>query len=336
MTAPRRPSSAASSSARSSPRRPPTIRPSASGENPHQPAAFYVFEDAPAHSLASAKQLGGKPLSYNNLLDTDAAWAAVREFDEPACVILKHQNPCGSAVAADITEAYEKAYACDPLSAYGGIIACNREVPLELVTAFADEHKQFVEVIIAPSYTDAALERLAKRKNLRVLATGGTGEPMAREFRSVDGGMLVQETDRVAEDPSDFKVVTKRAPEDAEMRDLLFAWKVCKTVKSNAILVAKDLMGVGLGPGQPNRVDSARLACERAKEACERMGIAPTQLACASDAFFPFADGIEELASSGVTAIIQPGGSIRDDEVIAACDEHGIAMVFTGVRHFRH
>ncbi len=322
---------------------PPTLRLNLSkqgilryGENPHQPAAFYIFADAPAHSLAKAEQLGGKPLSYNNLLDTDAAWATVREFEEPACVILKHQNPCGSAVAADVTEAYDKAYACDPVSAYGGIIACNREVPLELVEHFADVNKQFVEVIIAPSYTEAALERLARRKNLRVLATGGIGAPMAREFRSVDGGMLVQETDRVAEDPDTFKVVTKRAPEADELRDLLFGWKVCKAVKSNAILVAKDLMGVGLGPGQPNRVDSARLACERAHEALGRMGLPTTRLACASDAFFPFRDGIEELAASGVTAIIQPGGSIRDDEVIEACDEHGIAMVFTGVRHFRH
>lgn len=306
------------------------------GENPHQAAAFYRSADAPAHSLANAEQLNGKPLSYNNLLDTDAAWAAVREFDGPACVILKHQNPCGSAVAADVTEAYDKAYACDPVSAFGGIVACNREVPLSLVEHFADVNKQFVEVLIAPSFTPDALERLARRKNLRVLATGGVDAPAALEMRTVDGGLLVQEVDRVTETADDFEVVTNRKPTDQELHDLVFGWKVVKTVKSNAILVAKDDAGIGMGPGQPNRKDSARLACERAHEACERMGIAAENLAAASDAFFPFRDGVDELAAQGVTAIIQPGGSKRDDEVIDACNEHGIAMVFTGRRHFRH
>lgn len=306
------------------------------GENPQQHAAFYRMSDAAAHSLANARQVQGKELSYNNFLDTDAAWAAVREFTEPACIILKHQNPCGSATASDITAAYDKAFACDPVSAFGGIIACNQEVPLELVEHFADINKQFVEVLIAPSYTEEALARLSRRKNLRVLATGGIDATTGMELRSVDGGLLVQDIDHVCEDVASFSVVSDRKPTDAEMDDLLFAWKVCKTVKSNAILIAKDRAGLGMGPGQPNRVDSARIACERAAAACERMELPVAQLVCASDAFFPFRDCVDELAARGVTAIIQPGGSVRDDESIAACNEHDIAMVFTGVRHFRH
>ena len=306
------------------------------GENPQQAAAFYVSPDAPAHSLARAEQVQGKPLSYNNLLDADAAWAAVREFDEPAVVILKHQNPCGSATAADVTEAYDKAFACDPISAYGGIIAVNREVPLSLCEHFADVNKQFVEVMIAPSYTPEALERLSKRKNMRVLATGGVDRTIGHEVRTVDGGVLVQQIDHVSEDPATFTVPTKRKPTDAEMDDLLFAWRVCKTVKSNAILVAKDRAGLGMGPGQPNRTDSCRIACDRAEAACERMGITAEGLVAASDAFLPFRDDVDVLAERGITAIIQPGGSIRDEESIQACDEHGIAMVFTGIRHFRH
>ena len=306
------------------------------GENPQQAAAFYVSPDAPAHSLARAEQVQGKPLSYNNLLDADAAWAAVREFDEPAVVILKHQNPCGSATAADVTEAYDKAFACDPISAYGGIIAVNREVPLSLCEHFADVNKQFVEVMIAPSYTPEALERLSKRKNMRVLATGGVDRTIGHEVRTVDGGVLVQQIDHVSEDPATFTVPTKRKPTDAEMDDLLFAWRVCKTVKSNAILVAKDRAGLGMGPGQPNRTDSCRIACDRAEAACERMGVPAEGLVAASDAFLPFRDDVDVLAERGITAIIQPGGSIRDEESIQACDEHGIAMVFTGTRHFRH
>ena len=312
------------------------------GENPQQAAAVYRFDaaNAPLFSsdapLVGAEQLQGKPLSYNNFLDAEAAWNAVREFDEPGVIILKHQNPCGSAVAEDITAAYDRAFACDPLSAFGGIIACNREVPYELVEHFADKNKQFVEVLIAPSYSPEALERLAKRTNLRVLATGGTGTHAAVELRSVDGGMLVQRVDTVSEDPAGFTVPTKRKPTDAEMDELLFAWKVCKGVKSNAILVSKDKAGIGMGPGQPNRVDSARLACERAEAFCEREGVEKGGFACASDAFFPFRDNVDVLAAHGVTCIIQPGGSKRDDESIAACDEHGIAMVFTGARHFRH
>ncbi|OUP09535.1 bifunctional phosphoribosylaminoimidazolecarboxamide formyltransferase/IMP cyclohydrolase [Collinsella sp. An2] len=312
------------------------------GENPHQPAAVYQFGDdfarmgSSANPLVGATQIQGKPLSYNNLLDADAAWNAVREFDEPACVILKHQNPCGSAVAPDVTSAYDRAFSCDPKSAFGGIIAVNREVPFELVEHFADQNKQFVEVLIAPSYTQAALDRLAKRTNLRVLATGGAEGHAKLEARSIDGGMLVQCVDTVDEDPTEFTCPTIRKPTDKEMTDLLFAWRVVKTVKSNAILVAKNEAGIGMGPGQPNRVDSALLACERAEEACERLGMTAEGLVAASDAFFPFRDNVDVLAEHGVTAIIQPGGSVRDDESIKACDDHGIAMIFTGTRHFRH
>lgn len=311
------------------------------GENPQQTAAVYTFAQggegyASAYPLVGAKQIQGKELSYNNFLDADAAWNLVREFDDPACIILKHQNPCGSAVADNITTAYDRAFACDPKSAFGGIIACNREVPYELVQHFADENKQFVEVIIAPSYSDDALERMAKRKNLRVLATGGVDHGAAMEMRTVDGGMLVQGVDHVAEDVAGFTCPTSRKPTDDEMAELLFAWKVCKGVKSNAILLSKDKAGIGMGPGQPNRSDSALLACERADDFCEREGVEKGGYACASDAFFPFRDNVDVLAEHGVTCIIQPGGSVRDDESIAACDEHGIAMVFTGSRHFRH
>lgn len=306
------------------------------GENPQQSASFYRLSNASEHSLARAQQIQGKPLSYNNLLDTDAAWTAVREFSEPAVIILKHQNPCGSAVAENIVEAYDRAFSCDPTSAFGGIIAANREISLEFVEHFADIQKQFVEVLIAPSYTAEARERLSKRKNLRVLATGGITHGGGLEVRTVDGGLLVQDLDLACEDAKTFSVPTKRQPTSDELNDLLFAWKVCKTVKSNAILIAKDRMGLGMGPGQPNRVDAALLACERAEQACERRGIAPVGLVAASDAFFPFRDNVDTLAAHGVTAIIQPGGSVRDEESIEACNEHGIAMVFTGVRHFRH
>ena len=312
------------------------------GENPQQAAAVYRFADEFAelgsseHPLVGAEQIQGKPLSYNNYLDADAAWNLVREFDEPACVILKHQNPCGSAVAEDITSAYDRAFACDPKSAFGGIIACNREVPFELVEHFADENKQFVEVIIAPGFSEDAKARMAKRPNLRVLATGGVGKTPELEMRSIDGGVLVQRVDRVVEDPATFTVPTKRKPTDDEMAELLFAWKVCKGVKSNAILISRGKAGIGVGPGQPNRVDSALLACERAEDYCEREGVERGSFACASDAFFPFRDNVDVLAEHGVTCIIQPGGSKRDDESIEACDEHGIAMVFAGARHFRH
>ena len=306
------------------------------GENPHQEAAFYRMDEfATPYSLVNAEQLNGKELSYNNILDTDACWALVREFNEPAVVILKHQNPCGSAVAQDVTAAYDKAFACDPKSAFGGIIAANVTVSREMIEHI-NENKQFIEVVIAPDYEPEALDLLREKKNVRVLRTGGVDVAQALEYRSVDGGMLCQSVDRASEDPASFSVPTDRKPTDEELHELLFAWKVCKGVKSNAILVSKDHAGIGMGPGQPNRVDSARLACERAHEACERMGMTAEGLVCASDAFFPFRDTIDTLASYGVTAIIQPGGSVRDEESIQACNEHGIAMVFTGHRHFRH
>ena len=306
------------------------------GENPHQQAIFYRLDEfASAHSLVNAEQLNGKELSYNNILDTDACWTLVREFDEPAVVILKHQNPCGSATAATVVEAYDKAFACDPKSAFGGIIGVNDVVTREMVEHI-NENKQFIEVVIAPDYEPAALELLQQKKNVRVLRTGGVDAPAALEFRSVDGGMLAQQVDRVSETPEDFTVPTKRKPTDDEMHELLFAWRVCKGVKSNAILVSKDHAGIGMGPGQPNRVDSAELACKRAHEACERMGVPVEGLVAASDAFFPFRDNIDTLAGYGVTAIIQPGGSIRDQESIDKANELGIAMVFCGVRHFKH
>ena len=242
------------------------------GENPHQQAVFYrVDEFAHEHSLVNAQQLNGKELSYNNILDTDACWSLVRELDEPAVIILKHQNPCGSATAETITEAYDKAFACDPKSAFGGIIAANRQVTLEMVEHI-NENKQFVEVLIAPEFESAALELLQQKKNLRVLRTGGIDAPAAVEVRSVDGGVLVQDVDHVSEDPATFTVPTDRKPTDAEMHELMFAWRVCKGVKSNAILVSRNHAGIGMGPGQPNRVDSALLACKRAHEACELHG----------------------------------------------------------------
>lgn len=306
------------------------------GENPHQQAIFYRLDEfASAHSLVNAEQLNGKELSYNNILDTDACWTLVREFDEPAVVILKHQNPCGSATAATVVEAYDKAFACDPKSAFGGIIGVNDVVTREMVEHI-NENKQFIEVVIAPDYEPAALELLQQKKNVRVLRTGGVDAPAALEFRSVDGGMLAQQVDRVSETPEDFTVPTKRKPTPEEMHELLFAWRVCKGVKSNAILVSKDHAGIGMGPGQPNRVDSAELACKRAHEACERMGVPAEGLVAASDAFFPFADGAEILINAGVKAIVQPGGSIRDEEVFEAARKAGVTMYVTGTRHFFH
>lgn len=300
------------------------------GENPHQRAAFYKTEDCNLFSLANAYQHQGKELSYNNFLDTDAAWQAVREFDQPACVVVKHLNPCGASDAEDLVDAYEKAFAGDPISAYGGILAFNRTVD-EDVIEHIQAHKHFIEVIIAPEYTDAALEALKKKKNCRVLSThGGLNQGGSElEYRSVEGGLLVQERDYVSENPESFTVVTEAKPTEAEMDDLLFAWNVCKSVKSNAILLAKNHSNIGMGAGQPNRVNSARIAISQAGD--EAKGSV-----CASDAFFPFRDNIDVLAEAGITAIIQPGGSIRDEEVIEACNEHNISMVFTGHRHFKH
>jgi phosphoribosylaminoimidazolecarboxamide formyltransferase/IMP cyclohydrolase len=299
------------------------------GENPHQEAAFYRFSDAKEHTLAMAEQLQGKGLSYNNILDTDGAWSAVREFDEPACVIVKHTNPCGTAVDEDLTEAYKRAHEGDPVSAFGGVMAFNRPVPGSLVQAVFD-NGQFVEVMIAPGYEPEALELLATKENLRVLRTGGVREAgHGYESRAVEGGMLIQTADKVAEDPGEFRVVTEREPTPEEMEQLLFAWKVAKSVKSNSILLAKDSMTVGVGAGQMSRVDAARMAVEKSEGRAEGA-------VAASDAFMPFPDALEVCAEAGVTAVIQPGGSKRDDECIALANEKGVAMVFTGHRHFRH
>ncbi|MDR0515110.1 MAG: bifunctional phosphoribosylaminoimidazolecarboxamide formyltransferase/IMP cyclohydrolase [Coriobacteriaceae bacterium] len=301
------------------------------GENPHQTAAFYRRDDYqhPDFSLAHAQQLQGKELSYNNYLDLDAAWAAVREFDDPACVIVKHLTPCGICVAADCATAYQRAHACDPVSAFGGVMAFNRPIGSDVVVEIFN-NKQFVEAIIAPDFAADALDMYQAKPNARLLRTGGVNKPGGEvEYRSVEGGLLCMDSDTATEAPAAFTVVTKRQPSKEEMAQLLFAWKACKSVKSNAILIAKDMTSIGVGGGQPNRVNSARIAVEQAGEAA-RGAVA------ASDAFFPFRDGFDVLAQAGVTAVIQPGGSMRDEEVIAAADEQGIAMVFTSHRHFRH
>ena len=299
------------------------------GENPHQQAAFYRFADAKPMTLARGEQLHGKELSYNNILDTDACWTAVREFSEPACVIVKHMNPCGTAIAGDVVEAYDKAHASDPISAYGGVMAFNRPVPLA-VAEHINANKQFVEVMIAPDFEPAALELLTQKKNIRLLRTGGV-RPIEGHYesRAVEGGMLVQTSDAVTEDPATFTVVTKRQPSKSEMAQLLFAWRVCKSVKSNAILLATDFASVGVGAGQMSRVDAAKIAVDKAGERAVGAVVA-------SDAFMPFPDSLEVCAAAGVVAVIQPGGSVRDEECIAKADELGVAMVFTGHRHFRH
>ncbi|SKA35540.1 bifunctional phosphoribosylaminoimidazolecarboxamide formyltransferase/IMP cyclohydrolase [Consotaella salsifontis] len=310
------------------------------GENPHQSAAFYVTGEA-RPGVASARQIQGKELSYNNLNDTDAAFELVGEFDpskSAAVAIIKHANPCGVAEGPSIREAYLKALACDPVSAFGGIVAMNRR----LDRAAAEEIvKIFTEVVIAPEADEEALAIMAGKKNLRLLLTGGLPDPVAPALnvRSVAGGFLVQSRDTGAVSEADLKVVTKRAPSAQEMADLLFAFRVAKHVKSNAIVYAKDGATVGVGAGQMSRVDSARIAALKARDAAEAAGLAdPATLGSvvASDAFFPFADGLLATVEAGATAVIQPGGSMRDDEVIKAADEKGIAMVFTGLRHFRH
>jgi len=307
------------------------------GENPHQRAAFYATaEQRPG--IATAKQLQGKELSYNNLNDTDAAFEAVAEFAEPAVAIIKHANPCGVATGSDLASAYRRAFACDTVSAFGGIIAVNRE----LDAATADLISQvFSEVIIAPKVSAEAQAVLAKKKNLRVLETGGLPDPAAAGmiFKSLAGGFLAQSRDNGRVDPAALKVVTKRAPNAVELADLIFAMRVAKHVKSNAIVYAKAGATVGIGAGQMSRVDSSRIAAWKAAEAAKTAGDAQSWAAgavVASDAFFPFADGLLAAAEAGATAVIQPGGSMRDDEVIAAADQAGLAMVFTGLRHFRH
>src|SRR4051794_1457848 len=294
------------------------------GENPHQSGARYRVEGRRSW-WDEVVQHGGKDMSYLNLYDTEAAWRLVQRFDAPACVIVKHANPCGVAVGTDITDAYIKANACDPVSAFGGVVALNSAVPAALAEALA---AVFTEVIVAPSIDDDALSILAEKKNLRVL-TGPVPYGASLDVRSIDGGLLVQDVDSVTVDPSGWRVVTSAQPSDGQWADLKFAWTVCAAVSSNAIVYARDMQAFGIGAGQQNRLDSARIAADRS-------GGRASGGVCASDAFFPFRDGLDAAASAGIRAVIQPGGSVRDDEVIAAADEHGIAMVFTGQRHFRH
>jgi len=301
------------------------------GENPHQRGALYREAGATGGSVASASFLQGKELSYNNINDADAALECVRSFEAPACVIVKHANPCGVAVAADLATAYEHAYATDPTSAFGGIIAFNRA--LDEDTAKRIIARQFVEVILAPEVSDAALAVIAKKPNVRVLATGKlAGMGSALHYQRVRGGLLVQDVDSDALVVSDLTIVSKIAPDARQLDDLLFAWKLAMFVKSNAIVYARDQRSIGIGAGQMSRVVSAKIAGMKAEEA----GLTVAGAVMASDAFFPFRDGIDAAAAAGIRAVIQPGGSMRDAEVIAAADEHGMAMVFTGRRHFRH
>ena len=302
------------------------------GENPHQRAAFYRAAHPAAAEIAGAVQVQGKALSYNNIADTDTALECVKSFDAPACVIVKHANPCGVAVAEGPLVAYERAYATDPTSAFGGIIAFNRS--LDEATAQAIVQRQFVEVIVAPAFSDGALQVLSTKPNVRLLACGAipAAPAPALEWRSVAGGMLAQDRDLATIAPEQLKCVSARAPSPAEIADLLFAWRVAKFVKSNAIVYVREGRTIGVGAGQMSRVYSARIAAIKAAD--EGLAVAGSVLA--SDAFFPFRDGIDAAAEVGITAVIQPGGSMRDAEVIAAADEHGMAMVFTSVRHFRH
>ncbi len=299
------------------------------GENPHQPGALYTVSGMASGGIATATQLHGRDLSFNNLMDADAAWRTVSDFIGPSAVVIKHANPCGLATDPDLKEAYLKAYEGDTVSAFGGIVGFNRTVTPAAAEAMGPV---FYEVVVAPGYEPEALEILQRKRNLRVLSVGeadSPGAPHPYDVRPLTGGMLVQAHDTLDEDPSEWKTVTQRAPTPAELEDLAFAWTAAKHVKSNAIVLAKDKTLVGMGAGQPNRVVSVHLA-QRA--AGDRSGGS----VLASDAFFPFPDNIELAAEAGVTAIVQPGGSIRDDEVIAAADQHNLAMVFTGVRHFRH
>ena len=296
------------------------------GENPHQRSAFYREVLAPEGGVASAKQLHGKELSHNNIIDADSAWNAVRDFESPTIAIIKHTNPCGLAANDDLAEAYRRAFEGDPVSAYGGIVACNRRV-----TAAAAEEiaKIFYEIIIAPGYEPEALERLSRKRDLRVLEVPGAGTQDKWDYRRISGGMLVQTPDILREDPGSWKVVTERKPTAAELADLGFAWTVVKHIKSNAIALVKDQAVVGMGAGQPNRVTSVYLALRRAEAKAKGSVLG-------SDAFFPFADNVELAAEGGITAIAQPGGSIRDQECIDVANKAGIAMVFTSVRHFKH
>ncbi|CAH1588237.1 MULTISPECIES: bifunctional phosphoribosylaminoimidazolecarboxamide formyltransferase/IMP cyclohydrolase [Vibrio] len=301
------------------------------GENSHQAAAFYVEANPQEASVSTARQIQGKALSYNNIADTDAALECVKEFNEPACVIVKHANPCGVALGKDILEAYNRAYQTDPTSAFGGIIAFNQELDAETATAIVE--RQFVEVIIAPSVSAEAIEVVAAKKNVRLLECGEwTTKTTGFDVKRVNGGLLVQDRDQGMVSLDDLKVVSKRQPTEEELKDALFCWKVAKYVKSNAIVYAKGDMTIGVGAGQMSRVYSAKIAGIKAAD--EGLEVAGSVMA--SDAFFPFRDGIDAAAEAGIKCVIQPGGSMRDDEVIAAADEHGMAMIFTGMRHFRH
>ncbi|MFH4470239.1 bifunctional phosphoribosylaminoimidazolecarboxamide formyltransferase/IMP cyclohydrolase [Vibrio diabolicus] len=301
------------------------------GENSHQAAAFYVEANPQEASVSTARQIQGKALSYNNIADTDAALECVKEFNEPACVIVKHANPCGVALGKDILEAYNRAYQTDPTSAFGGIIAFNQE--LDAKTASAIVERQFVEVIIAPSVSAEAIEVVAAKKNVRLLECGEwSTKTTGFDVKRVNGGLLVQDRDQGMVSLDDLKVVSKRQPTEEELKDALFCWKVAKYVKSNAIVYAKGDMTIGVGAGQMSRVYSAKIAGIKAAD--EGLEVAGSVMA--SDAFFPFRDGIDAAAEAGIKCVIQPGGSMRDDEVIAAADEHGMAMIFTGMRHFRH
>jgi phosphoribosylaminoimidazolecarboxamide formyltransferase/IMP cyclohydrolase len=301
------------------------------GENPHQQAAFYARAGAPTHLLAGVRQLHGKELSFNNLLDLSSARELVEEFAEPACTIVKHNNPCGCAIGANAKDAYEKAFACDPQSAYGGVIAMNRPIDRECAEALA---KQFIEVLLAPGFQDGALDVLQEKKNVRLLELPDWPGPSGElEAKPVIGGQLVQTRDVVSETRADMRAVSAREPTEDEWTDLLFAWRVCRHVRSNAIVIARAGATIGIGAGQMSRVDAVRIAVEKAQDA------QPDLLdgsALASDAFFPFADGPELAMNAGVAAIIQPGGSVRDEEVVAAVDAAGAAMVATDRRHFRH
>ncbi len=302
------------------------------GENPHQQAAFYTDPRGIGASVTAARQIQGKELSYNNIADSDTALECVRQFVRPGCVIVKHANPCGVALADDIGEAYASAYRTDPTSAFGGIIAFNRE--LDAATARAIVDQQFVEVILAPSVSDAAKAVLASKDNVRVLEVGDLAKPLTQllEYKSVAGGLLVQTRDTGEVRAQELRAVTRRLPSAAELDDLLFAWRVAKYVKSNAIVGVKDQATLGIGAGQMSRVVSSKIAAMKAQD----VGLTLQSAAIASDAFFPFRDGLDALAEFGIKSVIQPGGSKRDAEVIAAADEHGIAMMFTGMRHFRH
>jgi len=301
------------------------------GENPHQTADLLTFSNLKYKNIANADVLQGKELSYNNIVDADAAWECVRAFNEPACVIVKHANPCGVAEANSIFEAYDLAFKTDPTSAFGGIIALNRELDTE--TAKEINARQFVEVVIATSFEDGALEELAKKKNMRVLRVDlAEDNPYPGVIKKVSGGILIQSDDTFVVPRADLKCVTKREPTIQEVDDLMFAWRVAKFVKSNAIVYVRNRQTIGIGAGQMSRVISADIANLKAKEE----GLEVKGAVMASDAFFPFRDGIDKAAASGIAAIIQPGGSIRDDEVIAAADENDIAMMFTATRHFRH